>query len=67
MAHHTNVSGLTCSTRIWTWRHPEETSGLGIQPNCLHRRYMQKEAKRKQLEEEESPYPADEEDDSNWK
>ena len=27
---------------------------------------MQKEAKRKQLEEEESPYPTGEEDDPDW-
>ena len=27
---------------------------------------MQKEAERKQLEEEESPYPAGQEDDPNW-
>ena len=27
---------------------------------------MQKKAERKQLEEEESPYPADEEEDPDW-
>ena len=27
---------------------------------------MQKEAERKQLEEEESPYPAEQEDDPDW-
>ena len=29
-------------------------------------KHMQKEAERKQLEEEESPYPAEQEDDPNW-
>ena len=29
-------------------------------------KHMQKEAERKQLEEEESPYPAGQEDDPNW-
>ena len=44
------------------------TSRLGIQLDCLCGCYetMQKEAERKQLEEEESPYLAKQEHDPDW-